>query len=64
MMGVNSWCTGGVAYTAKRAWNWGEALCWTVVTHRARAISGEVGSGLWYGTHGPTLAKITLQTRP
>ncbi len=62
MMSVNIKCTGGVANTAKRAWNWGEALCWTVVAYGARAISGEAVRALRCWLHGSTLAEITLQT--
>lgn len=63
MMSVNSRCTSGVANTAKRAWNWEEAPCWTVVTHWARAIPGEVVGALRGWLRGSTLTEITLQTR-
>ncbi len=56
-------CTASVAYAAKRAWNWEEAPCGTVVTHGARAIPGEVGGALWCRLHSSALAEITLQTR-
>lgn len=62
--GGNSWRTCGVAYAARGARQWREAARWAVVTHRATAIPGEVVRALRCGSRGPTLAKITLQTRP
>lgn len=63
MMIVNIRCTGGVADTAKRAWNWDQGTCWTVVADGARAILGEVVRPLRCWLHGSTLAEKTLQTR-
>lgn len=60
MICVNSQCTSGVAYAAKRAWNWVEAPCWTVVAHRARAIPGEVVIAVGCWLCGSTLTEITL----
>lgn len=61
--GANKWCTSGVTNTAKRAWNWGEAPCWTIMAHRARAILWEFVRALWCRLHRSTLAEVTLQTR-
>lgn len=61
-MSVCQGCTSGVANTAKRARDRGEASCWTVVTHRARAIHGELVGALGRRFCGSTLAEITLET--
>lgn len=63
MANVKRKCTSGVANTAKRARDWGEAPCWTVVAHGARAILWEVVRALRCWLHSTTLAEITLQTR-
>lgn len=63
MAGASKCCTSGVTNTAKRAWNWGEAPCWTIVAHRARAILREPVGALRRRLRSSTLAEVTLQTR-